>query len=128
MKLSVKAILMAILIFTASTVAGLIETSGMPSTGLAWSVLGLTTFFSVVAYSVQSFLLPSTSEQGQLNWLDILKGGIVAACNAGSAFLAGNVLGAAIDWKGVLGATGAVLIGYLIKQFKSAPIGIPPTK
>ena len=128
MKQSTKTILMTILIFAASTFAGLFETLGAPTKAIDWQVLGLTTLFSVAAYSVQSFWLPSTSVQGSINALDWVKGAIVALCNVGSSIIAANISGTVINWNGVLGASGAVLLGYMIKQFKSLPIGIPPTK
>jgi hypothetical protein len=123
MKAGKKLTIMSLLIFTATTGYGIYQSSVGVYTDqkVLWSVVGITTLFSVGVYIIQSFYLPTTSEQGQMNSEDILKGCIVAVGNVIGSIIAANATETAINWPGMLSAVGAVVVGYIIKQVKSEP-------
>jgi uncharacterized membrane protein YhaH (DUF805 family) len=119
-----KGLLMTVLVFIATT----IQTSGMPATSVAWSVLGITTLGTILVYVAQSFALPTTSTNGTMNWLDIGKGAIIAVGNMLATFGADAMTNTTIDWKALIASMGAILLGYFVKQLATVPTGIPPTK
>ena len=123
-----KTTIMSILIFAATTIAGLIETNGIPSTVLAWETLGLTALGTIAVWAAQSFFIPSTSELGQFNWRDFWKGAIIAVGNVLSSTIVASLTGTIADVKAIAASTITILIGYAIKQFRTIPTGIPPTK
>ena len=76
----------------------------------------LTTLGTLLVYLGQSAIFPTTSEAGQINGKDFLKGLIVAVGNGISAYISTLISGTPVEW-GKLGISIAVLfVGYLIKQ------------
>jgi hypothetical protein len=130
MKKSLKATLMTILLFVASTAVGLYESSqGLyENPALMWQVIGLTTGGALIVYLVQSYFIVTTSPEGEFNWRDFLKGAIISIGNVLASLIAANVTDTGINWGGIMAATGTVFIGYFIKQIKAVPVGIPPVK
>ena len=97
------------------------STSGFPATNLAWELLAITTFGTILVYVGQSVILPSTSVLGNANTLDIVKGLIVAVGNGLSSFVATFVVGSVFSWRAVAISVGGIFMGYLVKQFTVAP-------
>jgi len=124
MKTTLKGIMMLVLVFIATS----IQTNGYPANILGWEVLGITLLGTVLIYVIQSIKLPTTSEPGTMNWLDIGKGGIIAIGNMLATFTAAGITGTHIDYKALFGTVMTILVGYFIKQLASVPTGIPPSK
>lgn len=57
------------------------------------------------------------SKKFRLNWLDILKGFLIAFLGAGVIVLQQTVVTGVIDWKNVLNVSIAGGLAYLIKNF-----------
>ena len=108
-KLIWKGLLMTIVTFVATS----ITTSGIPSSSLAWEILGITTVGTVIGYIAQSVALPSTSILGGVNLRDLLKGGLLAISNMLSGFAASAITSTVIDWKALLTSMGMVLVCLL---------------
>ena len=85
----------------------------------SWVLFGLVTAGTMLGYFAQSAWFPATSDSGQINLKDILKGLFVSGSNAISTWAATVVTGVKLDW-GELGITVAgMFIGYLLKQFNT---------
>lgn len=108
----IKGLLMTILVF----VATFFQTNGIPATIIQWDVLGIITLGTVIGYIAQSYIIPSTSTAGSLNWLDLLKGGLVALSNFLATWGATAYAGISIDLKSLFSSIVAILVGYTIKQ------------
>ena len=107
-----KGLLMTLIVFLAT----FFKTSGIPSTVMQWDVLGIITIGTIAGYIAQSYIIPSTSTIGSLNWLDLLKGGLIAISNFLSTWGATAYSGTSIDVKALISSIVAILVGYAIKQ------------
>jgi len=94
-------------------------TTNFPEGNTAWLVFIFTTIGTLAAYFAQSQLFPATSETGQLNGKDIIKGLLVAVGNALSTWGATAVEGTAINWKSLIISMIGLFAGYLIKQWNT---------
>lgn len=94
-------------------------TSNWPETKIQWEVFAFTTLGTLMLYFAQSSFFPSTSESGQLNGKDLLKGLLVAAGNALSTWGANAMEGTAINVKALVISMVGLFAGYLLKQWQS---------
>lgn len=94
-------------------------TTNMPADNTAWMVFGITTLGTMIGYFAQSSLFPSTSESGQLNGKDLLKGFLVALSNGLSTWVATGIEGTVLNWKTLLITTIGIFAGYIVKQLSS---------
>lgn len=117
MKLSLKATLMVLFTFIATAVT----TTGWPGSGVEWAVFGVAALGTVIVHVAQSFVLPTTSYVGDVNWLDILKGAIIALGNFFSMFAASYLPGSEVDFVQMLESGGSVFLMYVIKQLAEKP-------
>lgn len=90
--------------------------TNMPADNVAWSVFGITTLGTMIGYFAQSSLFPATSETGQLNGKDLLKGLLVALSNGLSTWAATGIEGTTLNWKTLLITTIGIFAGYILKQ------------
>jgi hypothetical protein len=90
--------------------------TNMPADNSAWTVFGLTTLGTMIGYFAQSSLFPATSETGQLNGKDLLKGLLVALSNGLSTWAATAIEGTVLSWKTLLITTVGMFAGYVLKQ------------
>ena len=112
-KLLIKSLIMTGLSFVAASITA----SGLPATGLAWQVLGLTTLGTMLGYLAQSKMFPSTSTAGQVDLKDLGKALLVSASGALSGWGASAVSHTAIDWKQLLTGIVVLFMGYISKQY-----------
>lgn len=113
-----KQILMALLVLA----AGVFTTTGMPTNQIAWAAFGITVAIAFLGYLAQSKLLPTTSIPGSIDWIDFVKGLLVAASNVLGNFSAAHIVGQPVNWHAILLATVGVFVAYIIKQFSAFPI------
>lgn len=118
--LAVKGLIVTIITFLAETLSN----NGLPGNTVQWYVLGFTLLGTIVTYVAQSLAIKTTSIAGDINWLDLGKGALVALGNFFSGIGAAYVVGTSIDWKALFISAGTLLIGYLAKQLTAKP----PTK
>ena len=88
----------------------------MPADNSAWIVFTLTTLGTMIGYVAQSNLFPSTSQTGQLDGKDLLKGLLVALSNGLSTWAATAIEGTALNWKTLIVTTLGMFAGYVLKQ------------
>ena len=119
----IKGLIMTLL----SCIVALIS-NGIPATSIAWEVSGISILGTLIGYVAQSFLVSSTSDANQINGRDFLKGALVVLGNGLSTWAASAITSTVLDWKSMLMGMGVLMLGYLAKQFKTDPTGIPPTK
>ena len=124
MKLTLKSLIMALIVVVSTA----ITTTGIPSTTIAWEIMGITTAGSLLGYIAQAFALPSTSILGDVNGKDFFKGVLIALANFLSGIGASLATSTAIDWKNIIMGAVMVAVLYTAKQFATPPTGIPPTK
>lgn len=91
--------------------------TNLPTDVHSWTIIGLTTLGTLLIYFGQSFALPSSSESGQLNGKDFLKGLIVAAGNGISTYISSIAEGTPVQWGKLATSVAVLFIGYLIKQW-----------
>jgi len=123
-KTVLKGLIGTVFIFLLTT----ITTTGMPANTLAWEILGITTAGTIAGYLAQSVIFPSTSLINNLDSRDFFKGALVTLSNMLSSFGASLLPGAVFSWKALLMSALTVLAAYTLKQLKTTPTGIPPTK
>lgn len=107
------------LIVTVITILANSLASGWPGSALQYEILGLTMAGSLLVYFGQSFILPATSGIKDLNWIDLLKGGLVATGSALSSFAAAAITATVVDWGSVVKLVISTFIMYLAKNFMS---------
>jgi len=93
--------------------------TNMPQDGTGWLIFGLTTVGTMAGYFAQSAFFPATSDAGQVNGKDLLKGFLVSIGNALSSIGATEIAGQSLNWKAILISFAGIFVGYLLKQFKS---------
>lgn len=98
-----------------------IQASGLPTTGIGWEVLLITTLGTVLVYVGQSVWVVTTSAAGAINWKDIAKGAIIVVGNGFATVAAATLTGTLIDVKTLLYGVGAILVVYIGKQFTATP-------
>jgi hypothetical protein len=84
-----------------------------------WSVVGITMLGNAIVYYVKNKLLPSTSPNGSFNVRDFISGAIMAVGTLLSSSAATFLINDKIGWAFVGKAIFGVLIGYVVKTFKS---------
>ena len=94
-------------------------TTNFPETSTAWLVFAFTTLGTLLGYFAQSALFPSTSETGQLNLKDVMKGLLLSLSNALITWGATAVEGTAINWKSLIITMVGLFAGYLLKNFNT---------
>lgn len=109
------------LIVTIITILANSLAAGWPASALQYEILGITMAGSLLVYFGQSFILSATSAANSLNWLDMLKGALVAVGSALSSFAASAITATVIDWTVVLKLVASTFIMYLAKNFMSQP-------
>jgi hypothetical protein len=122
-----KKILNGLLVTTIAFLAASLAT-GFPETFLQWQIIGIGLIGTLIGYSGQTFLFPSTSILGAVNARDFLKASCIGVGNFIGTWAAAAVTATIIDWKALLGTIASLIIGYFVKQLNQAPTGIPPTK
>lgn len=90
--------------------------TSMPDTPTKWLLFGITTIGTLAGYFAQSSLFPSTSETGQINGKDILKGLLISFANCVSTWVATLATETAINWNSLIVTMAGMFIGYLLKQ------------
>lgn len=103
-----------------TSAAAIIAETGFP-TGIEWAILGVSVFGTSLVHIGQSLALPTNTEQGDINFRDLLKGSIVAIGNFLAQFAASYIPGAVIDWSDMLSSAAMVFIMYVIKQLATNP-------
>lgn len=116
MKLTAKTLMM----FLITSIATAIADTGFPH-GIEWAVLGISLLGTSLVHISQSILLPTNTAPGDLNWRDILKGGIVAVGNFFAQFGASYLPGSDIHVGDMAQSAGIVFIMYMIKQLATKP-------
>ena len=106
-----KGLLMTVIAFVAAYKGDNIEA------GINWGYVLISTIGISVVYIGKNALFQSTSEPGVLNWRDALSGLIVAVGAAISSFAASVISIGEIDWKALIAAVIAVIVGYFGKTF-----------
>lgn len=111
MKALWKGLLMAVVGFLATTIADLQEVNW-------WYVLISTIAFTLI-YVGKNFFLPSSSETGKVNWMDVLSGLLVAIGMGISSFVGSILTTGTVDWKALGLAVVGAIVGYFTKTFFS---------
>lgn len=93
--------------------------TAMPADGTAWLVFGLTTAGTMIGYFAQSSLFPATSETGQINVKDLLKGLLISLANGLSTWVSTIVTGTVLNWKTLIITVIGMFAGYILKQFST---------
>lgn len=106
-----KGLIMAIV----SVVAGILSTSGLPTTSRGWVYLLITVLGTVLVYLGKNAVFPSKSVFGSINLKDFLSGLLLAIGGAISQFIASVATGDQLDTHKLFTYVLAVLIGYLGK-------------
>lgn len=106
-----KALLMAIVAFLATTISNLEKPN--------WGYVFLATVSFTLIYLAKNYILPSTSEEGRLNWRDALSGLIIAIAMGISSFAASVLTTGKIDWNALLIAIIGSVVGYFTKTLPS---------
>lgn len=109
-----------LLMFLITAVAGIFAQSGLPTTTIAWEILGITLTGTMFTYIAKNLISPSTSVPGTLNIADIVSGIILAVGTALSDFAASAITSTAIVWTEVAKMVGVVVVGYFAKTLFSA--------
>ncbi len=126
MNLTIKTVIMLMI----TSAAAIIAETGIPQ-GIEWAILGVSVFGTSLVHIGQSLALPTNTAQGDINFRDLLKGGIVALGNFLAQFAASYIPGAIIDWSDMINSAAMVFIMYCIKQLatnKTLPAASPIKK
>jgi hypothetical protein len=118
-----KGLVMAIVTLLANTVAS----TGLPATGTAWAVFGITTVGTVLIYLAKNAVFPSVSVLGQLDLQDLLSGLFLALGAGVSNWAADMITKTTVDWASLSTLAGTVVLGYFVKNFASQ-VATPPSK
>jgi len=110
-----------------SCIVAVIST-GIPETTIAWEIAGISILGTMIVYTGQSLLYPSTSDNNQVNGRDMIKGALIVLGNGLSTWAASAITSTTLDWKNMIVGMVVLIAGYLAKQFNTQPTGIPPTK
>lgn len=107
------------LVTTVVAVVATAFTTGLPATGAAWGVLGITALGMVLTYIAKNAVFPSVSIYGNIDLRDVLSGLIMALGTAVSNWVGTIIVGMAIDWKSFLTMVIAAAVTYLATKFAS---------
>jgi hypothetical protein len=107
------------IVMTLITVLATTLTTGIPSTLVAWELLGITTLGTVLTYVAKNAMFPSTSILGTIDLKDLVSGLIMAIGSGLSSLAADKVTGSGADIKTIGSVMLTVAIGYLCKNFVS---------
>jgi hypothetical protein len=109
------------IVMTLITVLATALTTGIPSTLVAWELLGITTLGTVLTYVAKNAVFPSTSVLGTIDLKDLLSGVILSIGSGLSSLAADKITGSSADIKTIGSVMLTVAIGYLCKNFLSQP-------
>jgi len=106
-----KGLIMTVIAFIAAYISDNIEA------GLNFGYVLISTIGITVVYIGKNALFQSNSVKGTLNWRDALSGLIIAIGTAISSYAASIIITGEIDWKALITAVVAVIVGYFGKTF-----------
>lgn len=94
-------------------------TAGLPTTGAAWLVLGITALGLIVTYIGKNAIFPSVSVFGTIDLRDVLSGLFMAVGTAVSNFIGAWATGTPMDWKSFGALVLGTVVAYLASKFAS---------
>lgn len=98
-------------------IASLLSEGGIPHGKLAWIVFGITVIGSLASYIAKTYILPSVTPAGEIDYRDLLGAAMVGLGTGLSNWIATLVVGIGIDWSTMLAAVIPAILGAVVKAF-----------